>query len=69
MDNKFVEVDDDEETERRCSLVGTEAYIAPEVIQNKEITILSDLWSLGIIIYQIFTGKTPFKDCSTSSTF
>jgi hypothetical protein len=31
--NKFIETED-EEPERRCSLVGTEAYIAPEVIGN-----------------------------------
>lgn len=28
---------------------------------NEEITFATDLWSLGVIIYQIFTAKTPFK--------
>lgn len=59
----------EEEPESKGSLVGTEDYIAPEIINSEESTFASDLWSLGVIIYQIYTGKTPFKCNSACSTF
>jgi 3-phosphoinositide dependent protein kinase-1 len=36
---------------------------------KKEVTYASDLWSLGIMIYQFFTGKTPFKGLTEYLTF
>jgi serine/threonine protein kinase len=44
------------------NFVGTAEYMAPEVIQMKEVGIYTDLWSLGCIIYQMFMGKSPFED-------
>lgn len=61
MDDFF---NDDLEQERRGSLVGTEEYVAPEIVKNEESTYSSDLWSLGIILYQLLVGKTPFKRSS-----
>lgn len=49
--------------------MGTEDYVAPEIIKNEEATFASDLWSLGIIIFVFFTGKTPFKGLSPFYTF
>jgi serine/threonine protein kinase len=46
--------------------VGTVEYISPEAIKGEEPSFASDLWSLGIIIYLIFTGKTPFKGATDS---
>jgi len=37
--------------ERNYSLVGTEEYVSPEILQDKEVSYASDLWSLGVIIY------------------
>ena len=39
---------------------GTPGYMAPEVISDKEITSETDFWSLGVLIYDLFTAKTPF---------
>jgi serine/threonine protein kinase len=50
-----------EEPQQRGSFVGTADYIAPEIINSQPSSFSSDLWSLGVIIYQLFTGKTPFK--------
>ena len=49
--------------------MGTKNYISPEVIRNEEATFASDLWALGIIIYLLFTGKTPFDGTTEFQTF
>jgi serine/threonine-protein kinase len=42
-------------------IVGTITYMAPERILEKQDTIQSDIYSLGVILYQILTLKHPFK--------
>lgn len=49
--------------------MGTEDYIAPEIIKSEPSTFASDLWSLGVIIFQFLTGKTPFKCDNQCTTF
>ncbi|MEZ5346464.1 MAG: serine/threonine-protein kinase [Pyrinomonadaceae bacterium] len=43
------------------SRVGTPAYMSPEQITGKEVTQKSDIYSLGLLIYEIFTGKQAVK--------
>ena len=38
---------------------GHTHYAAPETLQGGEVTILSDLWSLGCTFYEMFTGNIP----------
>jgi protein-serine/threonine kinase len=50
-------------TERRKlarSVVGTSQYMAPEVILGQPYDGRCDLWSVGIILYECFFGRTPF---------
>jgi len=42
------------------TLCGSPMYMAPEIINKQDYSIKSDLWSVGIIIYQMFYGKVPF---------
>jgi serine/threonine protein kinase len=39
----------------------TPMYVAPEIIQKKKATILSDIYSLGVLMYVMFTDKVPFE--------
>ncbi|MBL8187953.1 MAG: serine/threonine protein kinase [Acidobacteria bacterium] len=40
---------------------GTPAYMSPEQLAGKEVTTKSDIYALGLVIYEIFTGKRVFE--------
>jgi Protein kinase domain/zinc-ribbon domain len=43
---------------------GTPAYMAPEQLEGKEVTAKSDIYSLGLVLYEILTGKRAFDASS-----
>ncbi|XP_059626702.1 phototropin-1 [Cornus florida] len=51
------------------SFVGTEEYIAPEIITGAGHTSAVDWWALGILLYEMFYGYTPFRGKTRQKTF
>ncbi|KAF3938645.1 PAK-2p27 [Dactylella cylindrospora] len=48
----------------RASLQGSVFWMAPEVVKQTAYTRKADIWSLGCLIVEMFTGDHPFPDCS-----
>jgi len=54
-------------TEEKSTL-GTTHYMSPEMIEGQEINHRTDIWSLGVVLYELFTGQLPFKGDYESAT-
>ena len=46
--------------EKAKTMIGTPYYLSPELVNNKQYTIKSDIWSLGVLLYEMMALKMPF---------
>ena len=57
---KSEDTNDSNEERKWDTFVGTQDYVSPEVLKSLGASMPADIWSLGVIIYQLIGGKCPF---------
>ncbi len=50
------------------AMVGTCSYMSPELIEHGKATRSSDVWALGVILYELVIGRSPFKGATQAAT-
>jgi serine/threonine-protein kinase ULK/ATG1 len=52
---------DDVKTETSMTKCGTPLYMSPQIVDYHRYTYKTDIWSLGVIYYELLTGQYPFN--------
>lgn len=48
------------ESEMRSSYCGTPLYLAPEMVKKQKYNRSIDIWSIGLLTYELLVGRAPF---------
>ncbi|XP_010766116.1 mitogen-activated protein kinase kinase kinase 12 [Notothenia coriiceps] len=51
----------------KMSFAGTVAWMAPEVIRNEPVSEKVDIWSFGVVLWEMLTGEVPYRDVDSSA--
>ncbi|XP_054274233.1 mitogen-activated protein kinase kinase kinase 13-like isoform X2 [Macrosteles quadrilineatus] len=55
------------EISTKFSFAGTVAWMAPEIIRNEPCSEKVDIWSYGVVLWELLTCETPYKDVDSSA--
>uniref|UniRef100_A0A1B6MNK2 Mitogen-activated protein kinase kinase kinase dlk-1 n=2 Tax=Graphocephala atropunctata TaxID=36148 RepID=A0A1B6MNK2_9HEMI len=55
------------EISTKMSFAGTVAWMAPEIIRNEPCSEKVDIWSYGVVLWELLTCETPYKDVDSSA--
>jgi len=55
------------EKSAKMTFAGTVAWMAPEVIRNEPCSEKVDVWSFGVLIWELLTGEVPYRDVDSSA--
>merc|ERR1711964_155548 len=49
--------------------MGTPAYMAPEIVRQSHYTTKSDIWSFGVLVFEMVVGRCPFREDNVNRLF
>jgi serine/threonine protein kinase/Tfp pilus assembly protein PilF len=61
MDFGLAQLEGSDQPKSSNTTAGTTAYMSPEQLRGEEADARSDIWSYGVVLYELFTGKLPFQ--------
>ncbi|MBK7093033.1 MAG: protein kinase [bacterium] len=68
LDFGLAAVAGDDKLTKTGSTLGTVAYMSPEQVSGRDIDQRSDLFSFGVVLYELLAGRTPFRRDSEGAT-